>query len=403
MSNVSLPSSRPLGFHAGAGRAPLSRAADLFIVIAITTGAMTMMLEVWYLLAANLPYGPLGQLVGHDFVSTWMGGRIALTGDPSPWFDFKTYNAALRAMWGPDYPDLIWSYPPHLLLFTWPFALVPYLWSYVLWLACGLAVYLAAATEGRWRLPMVLLLALSPAVVVNICTGQNGFYTAALLIAGLTMLDRRPVLAGVLFGILTIKPQLGLLLPLMLLLTGRWRVIVSAVVTVVALAGATMLAFGPGVWAAYRDVAMPHQTHVILHGTGLFVSMMPTVFMNGRAAGIPLDVAWTAQAAVSMAMVAMVVWAYWRPRDPILSTALLVTATFAATPYVFNYDMVIFGWVFAKLVQRDDNSAWDYGLMFAVWSLPIATMALGLLHLPGSALAFVALAARLAWRMRASP
>ena len=27
------------------------------------------------------------------------------------------------------------------------------------------------------------------------------------------MLDRRPVLAGVLFGLLTIKPQLGLLLP----------------------------------------------------------------------------------------------------------------------------------------------------------------------------------------------
>ena len=72
--------------------------------------------------------------------------------------------------------------------------------------------------------------------------GQNGFFTAALLIAGLVNLDRRPVLSGVLFGILTIKPQLGLLLPLMLVVSGRWRTIVSAATTTAALVAATVMA-----------------------------------------------------------------------------------------------------------------------------------------------------------------
>jgi hypothetical protein len=208
------------------------------------------------------------------------------------------------------------------------------------------------------------------------------------------------VLAGVLFGILTIKPQLGVLLPLMLVLTGRWRVIAAGIATVMALAGATALVFGPSVWTAYRDVAMPHQAHVFLHGTGLFVFMMPTVFMNMRAALLPPDVAWAAQALVSVAMVAAVTWAYWRARDPVLALALLVTASFAVTPYVFSYDMVVFGWLFARLLDRPDNTALDYVLMFAVWTLPATTIAFGLIGVPGSALALAALAARLAWRLR---
>ena len=52
-----------------------------------------------------------------------------------------------------------------------------------------------------------------------------------------------------------------------------------------------------------------------------------------------------------------------------------VTATFLVTPYAFNYDMVAFGWVVIKLMDRPDNDAWDYGLMLAVWSLPFLTVA----------------------------
>jgi hypothetical protein len=382
---------------------PLTRGADLFVALALTTGAMMMALELIYLLAVKLPYDIEGYVVGRDFVNTWMGARIALTGDPTPWFDFKTYNAALQAMWGTPYPDHIWSYPPHLLLFTWPFGLLPYLPSFVLWMAVGLALYLAAGMEGRWDLRTALVLVVSPAVVLNLFTGQNGFFIAALLIGGLTMLDRRPFLAGILFGVLTIKPQLGVLLPIVLVLTGRWRVIAAAAATVVVLALAAALVFGPGVWSAYRDVAMAHQTHVILNGTGVFVSMMPTVFMNARVAEIPLDVGWAAQAAVSLAAVAAVVWTYWRPRDPGLSLALLMTAIFVVTPYAFNYDMVVFGWLFAKLIERSDNDAWDYGLMFAVWTLPATTIVLGLFGIPGSALPLAALAGRLVWRLRMQP
>ena len=40
---------------------------------------------------------------------------------------------------------------------------------------------------------------------------------------GLLLLDRRPVLAGILFGALCYKPHFGMLIPVALAASGRWR------------------------------------------------------------------------------------------------------------------------------------------------------------------------------------
>ena len=179
-----------------------------------------------------------------------------------------------------------------------------------------------------------------------------------MLVGGLIALDRRPILSGALFGLLSIKPQLGVLLPLMLALTGRWRTIFAAVITVALLLALTSLAFGPDVWAAYVKDAMPVQTKVFLRDYENFMVHMPTAFMNARVAGLSLPVAAWLPALLSLAAVMAVVWTFWHRRDVDLANALLVTATFLVTPYAFNYDMVVFGWVVIKLMDRGDNTAW---------------------------------------------
>src|SRR5436309_2254785 len=77
--------------------------------------------------------------------------------------------------------------------------------------------------------PIWLLLAAAyPAVFVNLGHGHNGFLTAALLGGALVLLDRRPIVAGVLFGLMAYKPQFGLMIPLVLIATGRWRAFAAA-------------------------------------------------------------------------------------------------------------------------------------------------------------------------------
>src|SRR5882757_5365606 len=291
-------------------RSARAAGADTFFKLALAIGIVVAGLEIGYLWFSPLPYDPVGYYVGRDFVSTWLGGQLALTGDPAPFFGPDAYNALLAEKFGPSYPWHIWSYPPHFLLFTWVWGLMPYMLAYVLYSLLGLILYLAVVTDGRPRANHLVLLILAPAVTVNIWCGQTGFLITVLLLGGLIQLDRRPVLAGVLFGMLSIKPQLGLLLPLMLALTGRWRTIAAAAATIAVLVAMTSLVFGPKVWAAYVNDAMPTQTAIVMKDFEHYMVHMPTAFMSVKSARLPLSVAVWAQALVSAAAVLAVVWTF---------------------------------------------------------------------------------------------
>jgi alpha-1,2-mannosyltransferase len=307
--------------------------------------------------------------------------------------------AVLKVTGIPDLAPLFWSYPPHLLFFIWPFGLLNYLPSYVVWCVAGLALHVWAAVAGGVDRKYWLFLAVAPAVAVNVLTGQNGFLTAALLIGGLASLDRRPIIAGILFGMLTIKPQLGLLLPVLLVLTGQWRVISSAVATTVLLVAATAIWFGPDIWIQYFHKVVPQQ-HDLLNVAGVMGwNIVASAFVNARLIGLSDNWAWVAQGVVSVCAFGAVVWTFWRKRDPVLSQALYVTATFLFSPWIMNYDMVVFGWIVALLRQRGNETFVDRYLSLALWMLPILMLPLGLAHIPSALLILPLFAARLLWRL----
>ena len=337
-----------------------------------------------------------GTAIGRDFLNTWMGGRSALAEGPAAWFDHQVYNDLLRSLSGIT-ERYFWSYPPHVLLFIWPLGLMPYLAAFVLWTLGGFALFLYAAASGGIERRHLLFVAVAPAVAVNVLIGQNGFFTAALLIFGLVNLDRRPVLAGVLFGILTTKPQLGLLLPLMLVASERWRTIASAAATTAALVAATSWLYGPDIWMAYLRDVVPVQQFLQEHGNGMLLLQIPSAFHAGRLVGLPIAVDWALQALVSAAAAAAVIWVFRRRRDRVLSMALLIVATFLFTPYALNYDMVVLAWVCGLLRQREGNAPIDHYLIVALWTLPVVMMLAGFVHVPLAPLVLGACAARLVW------
>jgi len=337
-------------------------------------------------------------VVGRDFFNTWMGGRSFFDRGPAAWFDFHVYNSVVRQILGPGYWRIYWSYPPHVLLFIWPFGLLPYLPAYLLWCAIGIALYLFAAS-GRLPRQSLIFLAFAPAVWVCVFFGQNGFYTAALLIGGMCCRDRRPILAGVLFGLLTIKPQIGVLVPAVLLLERRWITIASAAITTAALVAATALLFGFDIWIEFVQKVVPQQSWLTEHADGPLLAMVSSVFFGMRLIGLPLHVDWPVQWLVSALTLAGLTWTYWQRRDPALSLAYLVTATFLFTPYILNYDMVVFGFVVALMLARADNTAADIWLLFAVWTLPVTMMLASIGKIPLAPIVLIAFAARLIWRL----
>jgi hypothetical protein len=390
-------------------------AKDLYAKLTVAAAIFFVTLEAAYLTVAGLPpslspwVDATNFVLGRDFLNMWMGARAVFHGVPAAWFDLNAYNAALRDMLGQNYPEHFWSYPPSLLLFIWPLGLMPYLVAYLVWCAVGIALYLFACSGatiggmmGRMTRERLLFLAVAPGIAVCIFFGQNGFYTAALLAGGLVCRARRPVLAGVLFGILTIKPQLGLLLPVLLLLERRWLTIAVAVTTAAILVALTAFVFGADVWIAFWQKVVPQQQWLTVHGDGLLFAMVSTVFYGGRLLHLPIGIDWVLQGIVSGAALGATIWTYWQRRDEALSLALLVTATFLVTPYILNYDMVAFGFVVALLRERPDNTKADHALLIAVWTLPVAMMIAAAGFVPLAPIVLIAFACRLLWRLKQS-
>src|SRR5580658_1661180 len=294
-------------------RPPAPIVEKAYLVFTVAAGAILLALVGFDFQLASVQsfpsfiLDPRGFPVGRDFLNTWMGGRSVFSGGPAAWFDFHVYTDELRKVTGnPDLEPMFWSYPPHILLFIWPFGLLRFLPAYALWCIVGLALYVWASLAGGVDRRYWVFLAVAPAVVVNVFLGQNGFLTAALLIGGLANLDRRPIIAGILLGILTIKPQFGLLLPVMLVMTGRWRIIAAAVVTTVALAALTTLWFGADIWTEYVHKVVPQQHWLLIAAGNHAWPIVSSAFVNARLIGLSDDWAWAVQVISSCCALAAV-------------------------------------------------------------------------------------------------
>lgn len=324
-------------------------------------------------------------LVGRDFVVFWTGSVLTLGGQALQIFDFVTFQAAHEQIFGRNFPIHNWPYPPHTLFYVLPLGLVPYLWSYLLWSAATWALYLAAVVEKRRAGVTAVVLLLAPASMANFAFGQNGFLSAALLIGGLRLIDSRPILAGILFGLLSFKPQLGVLIPVALVAGRLWKPFFSAAATVVLLVAASFVVFGPEVWNVYITETSPFQKALLEHRTGLGMFMMPTPFMAARILGAEISTGYLVQAVFTLCAIPCVYLAFRKQTDRKLQIAVLAVATFLVTPYAYNYDMTLVSVAVLWALGHATKTGFLPGeklLLVAVWILPLAVMPAGYNGLP---------------------
>lgn len=337
----------------------------------------------------------LGYSKGQDFINVWTAGHMVVQGRAAQVFDTQAFIAATDALFHPKLPPHFWSYPPTALLLTAPLGLTGYLTGYLLWSAAGLA---AVAWAG-WRLfPGRLerwLLLASPAVAINLVMGQNGAFTAALWLGGAAWLDRRPAWAGALFGLLTFKPQLGVLIPAALLPGRRWRAILAACAGALALAAASVAAFGPQAWTAFFTLTLPTQFNSMSVWAGPYQWFVPSIFMGARLVGLSSPLAYAVQLPFT-ALGAVLVWRAWRGEGDLLTrAALLFVATFIATPQSSTYDMIPVAAAALVLARRGRGVA-DGVLAALLWAAPWAIVPLNAAYVPLIPLPMIWAAVRLA-------
>lgn len=344
-------------------------------------------------------------VVGRDFMNFWMYGKAASLERPGLWYDVPAYHEVQRAWLGADYQGTNLSYPPSVIPFAWPFAQLPYLAALALWSALGMAILAGVLRTRGFGQRLIAIVFLSPAVIFCLISGQSSLITAAMTIGALAVLDRRPVLAGALIGLLTLKPQLGLLYPLMLAASGRWRVFGVAAATSLAIVALTAALYGPEVWIDFVKLGLPVQSHVLADPELIATPFYVTVFMNIRGLDAPYWVAMSAQLAVSLPAAAIVWRAFSKRRDadPQMLGALFLACSVAATPYMLAYDSLPLAIAAMALLASGRLDGVGPRLALAVFWLPLMQMVFGSVHIPGPALIAPAFALWLALKLEILP
>jgi arabinofuranan 3-O-arabinosyltransferase len=296
-------------------------------------------------------YDANGQGIPTDFINVWAAGRMVLEGHPALAYDWDLEKQVEVAQLGQSFiGHFAWHYPPPFLLVASLLARLPYAAAFIGWVVLSLLPYLAVmrAIVGR-AFGLVLAVAI-PMTVDNALVGQNGFLTAALVGGALYLLPTRPILSGICLGLLTYKPQYGLLFPIVLIAAAEWTVFFSAAITAIAMALISWLAFGTESWQAFFHWMPMFSQAFLTEGRAPWWKLQ-SLFAMARYAGGTEQLAWILQWILTAA-VAVTLAVLWRSNARYsLKAAALAVGTLLTTPYLFMYDLTVLAIPVAYLVR----------------------------------------------------
>ena len=313
---------------------------------------------------------------GSDFLAFWGGGRAVLFGFPEFAYDLawqeRTQTSAGFDGW------YAFVNPPPFLFLAAPFAALPYPAAWIAWVVLTYAAWAWVSVRALPRLwPLVLVF---PGALIAAGHAQNGFVTGALLVGGVALLDRRPLMAGALLGALIVKPHLALLVPFWLAAGGRWRAFAAAAASSAGLLLLSWLAFGTNTMIGYVN-SWQASAAIMRAADADFLLRMATPYAQVRLfAGE--TAALVVSGVIALAMLALVVLSGRRfGGDAMAGGAFMLAATALASPYLFNYDLPFLVLPILWLVReglRDGFRQWEKLLLVALWFAPYATRAAAL-------------------------
>lgn len=356
----------------------LSRAGWLTRERVVGWGSMLLLIEVLFLgfliLWHHNVFKVIDPPISSDFVSFYAAGKLALAGTPALAYHQAAHAAAEIAATQPGIQYQFFFYPPVYLLLCAPLAVLPYMVAFVVFQALTFGFWLLVMRHildekgWRWCLPLLAF----PSVFWTLGLGQNSFLTAALLGAMTLLLDTRPIVAGILLGMLCYKPHLALLAPLALAAGGRWRTFVAAGITVAALVGLSIAVFGLDAW---RDYVAAFAGSSAVYETGrIDFNAYVTPYGAARVLGAGATAARAVQGLVSLLVAALVGWIWWRNPGQAERSAALAAGILLSIPLALTYDLMLLtvaiGWI-VRSGRRTGFLPWEKLALFFCFLVPL--------------------------------
>ena len=243
---------------------------------------------------------------------------------------WRTANNPLELAYrnGFRYP---FPYAPTMLLWISPFAAIPKIPAFVLWVAIS-AGSLALVCRKYLPWPAVALVLISPALTNGLYTGQ----VTTLLVALMLWACGTPYryVAGIAFAVIaSIKPQLAIMLPALMLFQKDWRAIGASIVAFVLLIAASVAAYGVEAWASWLHSMPDYQNWLVVSGI-IEATVSPAAVAASK--GLP-------PLPFIIAGGALGLWLVYRCRnaEPLAVTAAAGAGSLLASPYALTYDLAV--------------------------------------------------------------
>lgn len=343
-------------------------------------------IAIWWFSRFSDGRGPGGEPLGADFIAFWAAGQLALAGDASAAWDSARLFAAQQLAIADSSGNYAWFYPPTALLLVTPLALLPYAAAWLLFMAGSFVLWLRTLWQelperGGWP----LLLAF-PAVLANLQYGQNGLLTCAIACLALTRLEQRPLLAGTLLSLLTLKPQLLMPLTLLLFASRAWPALLGLAGGSLALALTSLLLWGSEPWLAWPH-ALDLASRLTREGALPWLQM-PSLFAGLRLWRLPVELALTLHALLALGALLLAGHIWRQTRDHAVRGSAAVIATLLCSPYLFDYDLAWLALPLIWLTRLGLRHGWQRGereVLALTWLQPFfGPLLMQGLHLPSA-------------------
>ena len=276
--------------------------------------------------------------VNHVFLFWGWSKFIHVMSPVSGIYDGRVLYGFMRALPGAARVDFPFAYPPSMLLAIWPLALLRPVAALLVWLGVNLALYVWACWQKPWGLWITTGALLAPSTIAAIRAAQTSLLAGALMIGGCRLVEKRPVLAGILFGLLAIKPQYGVLVPVALIASRQWRTVFVAGATVLVTVVASGVPFGWACWTRLPDAMVGLSRLIARHPEIDHLSVTVTSALRMLGAGPDITNAAQFTAATGAAVA---IWFCFRRGFGALPAAALMVGAFLVTPYALYYDLPI--------------------------------------------------------------
>ncbi|NDU86395.1 MAG: DUF2029 domain-containing protein [Ferrovum sp.] len=329
-----------------------------------------------FYVATSSVFSPHGHRMLSDLSVFWIAAVMGLDGQGGMAYQEPALRAALLHFIPQVQGNFGWFYPPAYYLLILPLGYFSHYFPvYFAWMIPNLGLFAWMIRKIMTRSSTAWFVAAGGGVWLNLLYGQNGFLTASLALGILLLLKRHEQWAGVLLGILTIKPQLLVVFPLVFILSRAWKGLGVALIVCLMLNGLGVIVVGQSVLEGWWHSMSLARTFLEQDGRhSHYWVHMPTLFAQCRLWGMSLPVAYGLHwfvAGLAWATLIMI----WKATHKIaLRGSAVVVAALLSSPYLMNYDLVWLSLILVWMVELGQREGWFRGervILILLWILPI--------------------------------